>query len=32
MDSDNGSARALYESLGYRICQDEVSLGLLLET
>jgi ribosomal protein S18 acetylase RimI-like enzyme len=32
MDSENGPARALYESLGYRVCQDEVSLGLLLET
>jgi ribosomal protein S18 acetylase RimI-like enzyme len=31
MDSENGPARSLYESLGYRVCQDEVSLGLMLE-
>jgi ribosomal protein S18 acetylase RimI-like enzyme len=32
IDSENEPARTLYESLGYRVCQDEVSLGLLLET
>jgi ribosomal protein S18 acetylase RimI-like enzyme len=31
MDSENEPARVLYESLGYRVCQDEISLGLLLE-
>jgi ribosomal protein S18 acetylase RimI-like enzyme len=31
MDSENEPARALYESVGYRVCQDEVSLGLMLE-
>ena len=31
MDSENEPARALYESLGYRVRQDEVSLGLMLE-
>jgi ribosomal protein S18 acetylase RimI-like enzyme len=32
MDSENEPARALYRSLGYHVCQDEISLGLLLET
>jgi ribosomal protein S18 acetylase RimI-like enzyme len=31
MDSSNKPARALYQSLGYRIHQEEVSLGLILE-
>jgi ribosomal protein S18 acetylase RimI-like enzyme len=31
MDGQNAPARALYESLGYRVWKDEVSLGLLLE-
>jgi ribosomal protein S18 acetylase RimI-like enzyme len=32
MDSTNQSALALYQSLGYRIYQEEVSLGRILET
>jgi ribosomal protein S18 acetylase RimI-like enzyme len=32
MDSTNKPALALYQSLGYRIHQEEVSLGRILET
>jgi len=32
MDSENEPAGAPYRWLGYHVCQDEISLGLLLET
>jgi hypothetical protein len=32
MDSTNAPALALYESLGYGVYKEEVSLGLALET
>jgi ribosomal protein S18 acetylase RimI-like enzyme len=32
IESENESARVLFRSLGYHGCQDQISLGLLLET